>query len=149
MCQPSRASCHLPSQHCGWSLIPSKLCEPRARARVRARDGGWGSARGSEWETSLSDASGDVGLSWDTWMDHSLLWRRSHNRLSNCCCPLSGCATHLSQTQALNHQRPLWFLKRTHFLPYDDTYTSCVSSVSNIKNRTTTRKHTHILRFCI
>lgn len=119
--------------------------EPEPEPKPEPEMEGWGTGgrrEGSEWETSLSDASGDVGLSWDTWMDRSLLWRRSHNRLSNCCCPLSGCATHLSQTQALNYWRPLWFLKRTHFLPYDDTYSSCVSSISHIKNRTTSREHT-------
>lgn len=26
-CQPFWASCHLPSQQCGWGLIPCKLCE--------------------------------------------------------------------------------------------------------------------------
>lgn len=70
-CQPFWASCHLPSQHCGWGLIPSKLCELRAGERGRE----------TEWETNLSGVSGEVGLRWDTWMDHTLLWRRSLNLL--------------------------------------------------------------------
>lgn len=36
-CQPFWASCHLPSQHCGWGLIPSKLCELRASEREGER----------------------------------------------------------------------------------------------------------------
>lgn len=52
-CQPFWASCHLPSQHCGWGLIPGKLCElwasKREGDRQRAREEG-ACMREREWE---------------------------------------------------------------------------------------------------
>lgn len=66
MCQPFWASCHLSSQHCGWDLIPGKLCEPNA--------------------SELGRASGKVGFGCETQMKLALLETRSLNRWACCHC---------------------------------------------------------------